>query len=70
MELNIVDLDAFVRRLCSAGLGRCSLVGCARGCTLHQKLIIDAELALRHAREEGFDADAAQDVRLENSTAR
>ena len=69
MELNIVDLDAFVRGLCSTSLGRGSLVGCARGCTLHQKLIVDAKLALRHAREEGFDADAAQDVRLEDGTA-
>jgi len=59
VELDVVDLNAFVSRLTS----NCWGIICSSA-HLHQEFVIDTELAFWHASEECFNAYSAENVRL------
>ena len=62
VKLDVVDLDSFVRDL--SRVGRSSLI-----VGLHQQLVVDAELTLRHPRELCFDSHAPIYVRFKDSAS-
>ena len=66
MELDVVNLDSSVCRLLCNG-GCCVRATCS---SLHEEFVVDAELALRHTREERLDTDSAEDICLEDGASR